>query len=142
MSEENKITIVRCRCGDDVCNRHGLSDGIFPQGAGWEKERAQEHADAINGYDSLVAQNKALTEAADEANTCIEDLADQYDDFHLPVLEKLRSLVNHKPRKSRIKIQGNEDKASLPNESRDAPEAGVLQGEFYWRERHRENCNQ
>lgn len=46
------VTIVKCKCGDAVCNRYGLSDGVFYQGNGWEKERAQEYADAINAYDA------------------------------------------------------------------------------------------
>jgi hypothetical protein len=44
------VTIVKCNCGE--CDRYGLSDGTFYRGNGWEKERAQEYADAINEYDA------------------------------------------------------------------------------------------
>lgn len=47
------VTIMKCQCGDSICNRYGLSDGMFYQGCGWEKERAQQYADAINAYDAL-----------------------------------------------------------------------------------------
>lgn len=50
------VTIVKCNCGDAICNRYGLSDGVFYQGNGWEKKRAQQYADAINEYDMLRLQ--------------------------------------------------------------------------------------
>jgi hypothetical protein len=45
------VTIIKCRCGNSVCNTYGLSEGMFYQGCGWPKERAQQYADAINHYD-------------------------------------------------------------------------------------------
>lgn len=50
------VTIVKCSCGAEVCNRYGLSEGIFHMGCGWPKERAQQYADAINAYDNIVGK--------------------------------------------------------------------------------------
>jgi hypothetical protein len=60
MTDESrpKVTIVKCRCGDEVCKTYGLSDGTFYQGNGWPKERAQQYADAINAYDGNVAKSE------------------------------------------------------------------------------------
>lgn len=43
------VTIVKCPCGH--CETYGLSDGLFYQGCGWSRERAQQYADAINRAD-------------------------------------------------------------------------------------------
>ena len=46
-----EITIVKCLCGEEICDYYGLSDGAFHQGTGWPRMRAQEYADAINAYE-------------------------------------------------------------------------------------------
>lgn len=46
------VTIVKCQCGQSGCDRYGLSEGMFYQGCGWSKERAEQIAAAINDYDS------------------------------------------------------------------------------------------
>ena len=74
MSEQ--VTIVKCRCGSSVCNTYGLSDGIFPQGAGWPKHRAEQIAQSINAYDADQAKIKALVEAINEAVRLLDDHVD------------------------------------------------------------------
>jgi hypothetical protein len=73
------VTIIKCNCGSETCNRYSLSDGIFYQGSGWEKKRAQQYADAINAYD-IVAPLR--TGRGTKENTLtMEDLR--------PLMEKL-----------------------------------------------------
>lgn len=57
------VTIIKCNCGDPACNTYSLSDGMFYQGNGWPKERAQQYADAINSYDANSQLVTALVEA-------------------------------------------------------------------------------
>lgn len=56
-----RVTIRKCPCGDSVCTTYGLSDGLFHQGTGWNKERAQQYADAINQSAAFAALEKAAT---------------------------------------------------------------------------------
>lgn len=64
-----QVTIVKCNCNSPTCNRHSLSDGVFYQGSGWEKERAQEYADAINNYARVLHERNTLAEAIIQAAT-------------------------------------------------------------------------
>lgn len=54
------VTIVKCQCGDSICNTYGLSDGTFYRGNGWPQERAQQYANAINAYDNEQHQLELL----------------------------------------------------------------------------------
>lgn len=49
------IKLTKCNCGDASCDYHGLSDGKFPQGSGWDKETAERHMHAYNMHDELVS---------------------------------------------------------------------------------------
>jgi hypothetical protein len=66
------VTIVKCRCGDEVCNTYGLSDGDFYIGNGWEKKRAQEYADAINIYDADRKLLAAMVQVGREQETVLD----------------------------------------------------------------------
>jgi hypothetical protein len=52
------VEIVKCPCGHPNCNTYGLSDGLFYNGCGWSRERAQQYADAINEADLQTRQFK------------------------------------------------------------------------------------
>lgn len=69
---EGKVKIVKCSCGDLVCNKYGLSDGTFFQGTGWSKELAQRHAAAFNADSAFKAMKNALERFRREghASTC------------------------------------------------------------------------
>jgi hypothetical protein len=54
------VVIVKCPCGHKGCNTYGLSDGLFYQGCGWSRERAQQYADAINAVDKALARTKPV----------------------------------------------------------------------------------
>jgi hypothetical protein len=69
------ITIVKC-CDDEDCDRYGLSDGHFNQGNGWEKERAQEYADAINAYDADQRLLAAVAEVGRKKRATMSDPID------------------------------------------------------------------
>lgn len=50
MSSEREVKVVKCSCGDPVCQTYGLDDGLFYQGSGWSKELAEKHAKAYNAF--------------------------------------------------------------------------------------------
>ena len=48
-SEYNEVVhIKKCQCGSPVCNRYGLSNGMFYQGSGWDKDVAERMAKCWN----------------------------------------------------------------------------------------------
>ena len=60
-----RVTIVKCPCGHEGCHYYGLSDGVFYQGNGFTKERAQRYADAFNAFNpQRDAAFEAIAEAA------------------------------------------------------------------------------
>lgn len=62
-TSKRPVTIVQCPCAHEGCHYYGLSDGVFYQGNGWEKERAQQYADAVNSIDFLRERERVLVEA-------------------------------------------------------------------------------
>ena len=52
-------TIMKCPCGDDVCNKWLVSPGADFQGCGWDKETAQAVVDLLNAREE-VAQRYTL----------------------------------------------------------------------------------
>ena len=79
--EVGNVTIVKCRCGDPVCKCYGLSDGLFPQGAGWDEGRAREYATAVNFYAANIARivelEAALSDALDDFRSLSKGCSDK-----------------------------------------------------------------
>lgn len=61
-----KVEIIRCPCGDEVCDTYGLSVGVFSMGSGFDKETAEHIAKCINAWEAA----KALKEAAKLMKEC------------------------------------------------------------------------
>lgn len=55
-----QVTIVKCGCGDTGCRSYGISDGIFREGSGWDRERAEFIARAINEHDAHLKIENGL----------------------------------------------------------------------------------
>jgi hypothetical protein len=55
-----KVSVVKCQCGDWICDKHGLSYGDFYQGCGWSKRDAEEIAHRINAYEMMYATLKKI----------------------------------------------------------------------------------
>ena len=52
-----KVQTQKCQCGHEVCDYHGLSDGSFHQGTGWNKATAEEHA---RRWNEAMTEERAL----------------------------------------------------------------------------------
>lgn len=55
-----KVNIEKCRCGDAVCDTHGLSYGNFFMGTGWPKAEAEEIAHRINAHETIILALKKI----------------------------------------------------------------------------------
>ena len=77
------IKIVKCPCGHKSCRYYSLSDGVFYAGSGWDKERAQEYADAINAYDADKAEAVRIKDEMTRfAAMCVRTQNDQLPQLH------------------------------------------------------------
>lgn len=71
--ERERVEIVKCQCGDPICTRYGLNDGLFYQGCGWDKETAERHAACWNAcIDFPTALLKLLEHGLIPANETAE----------------------------------------------------------------------
>ncbi len=90
LPEAETVQIVKCQCGDSACNIYGLSDGTFYNGNGWDKERAQQYADAINRARGPLPEGEALSH--------LDPVGD--------VVERIWKLTTDRDGWSRIELQG------------------------------------
>lgn len=62
--KHERVEIVKCPCGDSICSTYGLSEGMFYQGSGWDKETAERMAAAWNA--TLSISTEALQSGPDD----------------------------------------------------------------------------